>query len=188
MADITYCVVCGKPKIKRAKALYCSIACQQKAKREREKQSMLQMQAEFEETKELGGKLEQKVMEVQKENENLQVRLVSMSDMFALVLKIEVLDTIASDYLKEKLGFNKESNDFARSFTKEEYIEYKKLRDASKPLHALFKSLYIEECKKIYGEEIWPNYVNDAYSLVGANTPEEVRAYLNEEIRKIKER
>jgi uncharacterized Zn finger protein (UPF0148 family) len=35
MTNVSYCVVCGEPKLKRAGALYCSEACRQKAKYDR---------------------------------------------------------------------------------------------------------------------------------------------------------
>jgi DNA-binding protein YbaB len=170
--QLKYCNVCGKATIQSAgkgrEKLYCSDACRQKAKRERYKD-------EFTEIKQQGGQMQEKVKEMRKENEQLQVQMISTTDMFKMLLNISVISCIASDFLKKNGNTVSPAN-------KKIWNEYVKLRDSGIKMQQTFNKIYGQEVKRLYGNknDSMGEAFDDAFRSIGINTQEKAIKYIEE--------
>jgi uncharacterized Zn finger protein (UPF0148 family) len=114
MTEVSYCVVCGKPKIKRKGALYCSVACQQKAKYQREKDNLEQI-------KQTGDELKDEIVTKTERIAELEMTLEQ---------KFKKLEDLQKLIRAWEIGLKHNINaDMARKFISQHLAEIKKITD-----------------------------------------------------------
>lgn len=138
--EMRYCTVCGEPMLKRPQAIYCSVACQQKAKRTREENRV------------------ENIVSIAETVPVLQEEIKGVKGMFLSLMEILALRTTASNYLEQHPNIKVGSV---------EWKEYVTLRDKSEPLNLAFWEKYKHDIRRLYGKDnICSELLDDTYNYI----------------------